>query len=539
MTPSDLNPETILALRNEAVEADSTGVAILSASDHLYQFLDVNGAFLRITGYAAAEILGRPYGILGGPRTSTESLDAIKLALDQRQGYSGTIVTYGADNAPQWVHVSVTFTCEAHGGLEYVLFTIRDATAFVRARTAQDLIREISACIRRTPRPSDATPEVARLMVPAFTDWCAIHMLNEEGVLSLAALAHATLPAPGNVTGVDVEGQGIGAVTASGITLRHQPSDPTNPALAQQMSAMLGMPVHAVLTVPIATDATHIFGAITWATTDDKREFADADVEIAEDIGARVGYHHDTFRQREDLALTVRSRESFLSVAGHELRTPVVSIKGYAQLLLRDIRRKTLSPQRLENGLHTIESAAEKLSALTEDLFTVYNRGSATVPLSLSTVKLDTYLREFFSTSQAHLLHGHVLELSGIHDTGWVSIDVVRFAQVLYNLMNNAERFSPPTAPIRISTSRRAHGAIISVADNGKGLAHGEEKSIFDPFVTSRRNSAHTEAGLGISLYISHQIVQRHKGRIWAESDGPDLGATFKVFLPVVPDPAS
>src|SRR5687768_3087437 len=117
MTPSDLNPETILALRNEAVEADSTGVAILSASDHLYQFLDVNDAFQGITGYAAEEVLGRPYGILAGPRTSAESLDAIKLALDQRQSYSGTIVSYRADACPLWVHVSVTFRCEAHGGL--------------------------------------------------------------------------------------------------------------------------------------------------------------------------------------------------------------------------------------------------------------------------------------------------------------------------------------------------------------------------------------------------------------------------------------
>jgi signal transduction histidine kinase len=217
----------------------------------------------------------------------------------------------------------------------------------------------------------------------------------------------------------------------------------------------------------------------------------------------------------------------------------VVSIKGYAQLLLRDIRRQTLSPQRLQNGLHTIESAAERLSALTEDLFTVYNRGSSTVPLTLSTVKLESYLREFFSTAQAHLLHGHVLDVSAIRDTGWVSIDVVRFAQVLYNLMNNAERFSPPTTPIRIATLRQTNGAIISVADNGKGLMPGEETSIFDPFVTSRRNSDHTEAGLGISLYISQQIVQRHEGRIWAESAGPDQGTTFKILLPLVPDPAS
>jgi signal transduction histidine kinase len=242
---------------------------------------------------------------------------------------------------------------------------------------------------------------------------------------------------------------------------------------------------------------------------------------------------------RRNLSQALHSREAFLSAAGHELRTPVVSIKGYAQLLLRDIERQHLSPQRLENALRTIESSASRLSTLTEDLFSVYNRGSATVPLNLSTVKLETYLREFFTTARAHLLHGHTLDLAGIAPAGWVSLDVTRFAQVLYNLMDNAQRFSPPTSEIRVATAQQPNGVLIAVSDAGSGLEPGEETAIFDPFYASRQPRDHAESGLGISLYISQQIVQRHDGQIWAESDGPNRGTTFKILLPRTADPAS
>ena len=534
----DLSAQSVLALRNDAVEADATGIAILSA-DAGHQILDVNHAFEQITGYPACDLVGASFERLTGPRTSREQLGEIQHALDEQKTFTGTIVGYRADGVPRWVDVTTATSAGDDGQVAYVLLTIRDATSLVRARAALDLVRGLGAAIRRAPAPADGSPAVVNLMVPIFTDWCAIHLLTADGGLKLAALAHASQPAPVTAPDVDVGEGGIGTVAISSIPLLHQPSEPQNPILVEQMARILGRPVHAVLTVPIASDATHTFGAMTWAITDDKREFAFEDIEIAEDVGARLGYSHDTFRVRRNLSQALHSREAFLSAAGHELRTPVVSIKGYAQLLLRDLERQHLSQQRLVNALRTIESSASRLSTLTEDLFSVYNRGSATVPLSLSTVKLESYLREFFRTAQAHLLHGHTLDLSGIVPSGWVSIDVTRFAQVLYNLMDNAQRFSPPTSAIRIATAQQPNGVVIALADSGKGLEPGEESAIFDPFYASRHASDHLESGLGISLYISQQIVQRHDGQIWAESEGPNQGATFKILLPTSAEPVS
>lgn len=538
MTRSYLDRDIVLALRDEAIEANATGIAIVSADPHRHVIEDVNVAFARITGYPASALLGQTLAKLAGPRTRTEDAEAIRQALNVGQTYADTIVAYRADGTPIWVDLSLSPSF-ASGEVRHVLLTIRDATDLMRAQAALRLNRDLGTAVRSSARPADIIPDVARRMVPIFADWCVIHLLQDDGSLSAATVASASGEIPTGAAAVDVQGEGIGAVAFSSITLTHQPADPHNPALARQVERLLGRPVHAIASVPIASDATHTFGAITWAITADHRQFAREDIEIAEDVGARLGYYFDMYRARENLSSALHSRESFLSQAGHELRTPVVSIRGYAQLLLRDIRRQSLSPQRLENGLRTIESSAARLSQLTEDLFTVYNRGSATVPLSLTTVEAETYLRDFFTSARAHLLHGHDIDLSGIRPNGWISIDVVRFSQVLYNLINNAERFSPPSSPIRVASVRQGNAVLIEIADEGQGLLPGEDNAIFDPFYTSRRRQPDAQAGLGISLYISRQIVQRHQGRIWAESAGPDRGTTFKVLLPEAPAPGS
>jgi PAS domain S-box-containing protein len=335
MTRSFLDRDTVLALRDEAIEANATGIAIVSADAGRHVIEDVNAAFERITGYDAEQLLGETLATLSGPRTATEDAEAI------RQDR--------ADGTPIWVDLSLSPSF-ADGQLSQVMLTLRDATDLMRAQAALRLNRDLGIVVRTSERPADIMPDVARLMVPVFADWCVIHLLHDDGSLSATSVTHATEPAPAGATAVDVRAEGIGAVAMSSITLAHQPADPHNPVLARQLERILDRPVHAIAAVPIASDATHTFGAITWAITEDKRQFAPEDIEVAEDVGARLGYYFDMYRARENLSSALHSRETFLSQAGHELRTPVVSIRGYAQLLLRDIRRQSLSAQRLESG---------------------------------------------------------------------------------------------------------------------------------------------------------------------------------------------
>lgn len=537
MAKRTLDAQTILNLRTEAIENASVGIAILSPREDDYRLLDVNDSFARIMGYAADELVGQPLTVLSGPRTDYSVMkDAVESAYCLSP-HSGSLIAYRQDLQPQPLDFTSSSHCDEQGNIQHVLITIRDATGSMRDRDARTLSNTMSSAFREASTPADIPGTFAEVMVPHFADWCTIHLQNDDGTFQLAAIANRLGEEPAGAIDTDIKSEGIGAVAASGIPLIHQPSEPCNPTLAAQMSAILGKPVYSILTVPIAADPTHSLGALSWVVTDDHREYLPADREVAEEAAAKLGHFLHGLRVQDSLSNALLARERFLSVAGHELRTPVVSIKGYTQLLLRDLRRREISRERIESGLRTIEASTSRLTALTEDIFTVYNAGYSSVPLTLKSVPLQTYLVEFFANTQKHLLHGHTIDLDGITAHAWVRIDVVRFAQVLYNLVNNAERFSRPDIPIQVETSLSDGGVVISVRDGGKGLAAGEEEEIFNLFASTRPHTMYAQQGLGISLHITRKIVERHQGRIWAESPGSDEGTTFHIYLPTVSEP--
>lgn len=538
MRETRLNEQAILALRAQAIESASMGVAILSPTEGNLLFLDVNDAFARLMGYTSEQLAGQSLNILQGPRTDTYLIGRAIEAVYCGSSLRGSLIAYRQDMKPLPVEYSISARCDEQGEIEYVLITARNATDSKRDHDAQLLTNRMSAHFREGATPGDVCEPLAAMMVPDFADWCTVHLQDEDGTFRLMAVANRLDEQPKGDLETDVRHEGIGVVTSSTIPLVHQPSEPNNPALAGQMSAILGKPVHAILTVPIAVNPSRSFGAISWVVTDDHREYVAADREVAEEAAAKLGHHLEAFRIQDSLSNALLARERFLSVAGHELRTPVVSIKGYTQLLLRDLQRRELSRERIESGLKTIEASTSRLTALTEDIFTMYNAGYASVPLHLKSVLLLNYLHDFLSNAQKHFLHGHTLDYAGMTDDAWVQLDVVRFSQVLYNLINNAERFSAPDTPIRIATSLVEDGVIISVTDEGKGLSSGEDEDIFNPFVSSRPlTSYEQQQGLGISLHITRKIVERHHGRIWAESPGPNKGTTFRIHLPTLPEP--
>lgn len=538
MTNRMLDTQTILALRTEAIENSSVGIAILSPPEDDYQLLDVNDAFARIMGYMSDELVGQSLRILAGPRTNSSTIEQAIEAVYCHSTHRGSLIAYRRDQKPQPVDFASSSHCDEHGNIRYIMITIRDATDSMRDRDAQTLTNSMNASFRDAATSVDVPGALATLMVHDFADWCTIHLQDDDGTFRLAAIANRLDEQPDGNVDTDIRSEGIGVVATSGIPLIHQPSEPCNPMLATQMSAILGKSVCSIFTVPISADPTHTFGAVSWIVTDDRREYLQADREVAKEAAAKLGHFLDGFRIQDSLSNALLARERFLSVAGHELRTPVVSIKGYTQLLLRDLRRRDFSRERLESGLRTIEASTSRLTALTEDIFTMYNAGYSSVPLTLKSIQLLSYLNDFFVNTQKHLLHGHTFDLEQMTADAWVRMDVIRFAQVLYNLVNNAERFSTPDAAICVSTELADDGIIISIHDEGKGLGAGEEEEIFDPFVSSRPHTGYTQQGLGISLHITRKIVERHQGRIWAQSPGPDNGTTFYIYLPTVPDPA-
>jgi signal transduction histidine kinase len=227
----------------------------------------------------------------------------------------------------------------------------------------------------------------------------------------------------------------------------------------------------------------------------------------------------------------VRARDEFLSIAAHELRTPVTGIKGYAELLQRAQARGALDQERLERALSGLGVAADRLAALTGDLLDVSRLRLGRLPFAPGPLDLAALVREgaerLGQRGGAHPL------LLDVPDGDWmVEADAGRVEQVLANLLDNAVKYSPDGGPITLRMRREGDGVRLEVRDQGIGLSPGAEEAIFEPFGRGANAARAHIPGMGLGLHICRGIVERHGGRIWASSAGEGQGTTFAVWLP-------
>jgi signal transduction histidine kinase len=232
-------------------------------------------------------------------------------------------------------------------------------------------------------------------------------------------------------------------------------------------------------------------------------------------------------------------RDEFLSIAAHELRTPISSVKGYSQLLLRGLERGTLIPERLRLGLKTIETSASRLTTLTSDLLEVSRIGLNRIPLRVETVSAHEYISAFLDEHSTLKADPHEFILTSADPDIFIEIDISRLDQVLSNLASNAVKYSAPDKPVEISLSAESGGVAICVRDRGMGLEDEDVERIFQPFQRSKSAIASSIPGMGLGLFISRNIVERHGGTLTALSEGPGTGTTFRVWLPAADQAAA
>jgi signal transduction histidine kinase len=217
-------------------------------------------------------------------------------------------------------------------------------------------------------------------------------------------------------------------------------------------------------------------------------------------------------------------------VAAHELKTPMTSLWGTAQVVLRRIERDgTIDGQRLERAFRTMNDQSLKMSRLVEQLLDVSRVGAGRLELDPQAADLRALLEEAVASAQARTGR-HTVTLAAPPGPMMAVFDPLRLEQVLTNLLDNAIKYSPNGGPIEVILERDEAAARIAVRDRGLGIPEEHRERVFDRF-----HQAHVGghfSGMGLGLYISRQIVELHGGRIWAEFP-QDGGTRFAVALPL------
>jgi len=216
----------------------------------------------------------------------------------------------------------------------------------------------------------------------------------------------------------------------------------------------------------------------------------------------------------EHLRNELRERDDAVASAVHELRTPLTSVHAYGQLMSRN--------------LQAVQTQVQQLERLIGDLLAL----PGAKPLAFNEVDL---LKEARDAAQRIRIVSDVEVHVTVRDDGphLVRCDGGRIAQVLDNLLRNAAKFSPLERPIDVEVRREGSEVLVSVTDRGQGIPADELSLIFERYFRGS-GQRRMVPGEGIGLAVSREIIQAHRGRIWATSAGPGRGSTFTIALPVV-----
>ncbi len=228
------------------------------------------------------------------------------------------------------------------------------------------------------------------------------------------------------------------------------------------------------------------------------------------------------------------AKDKFLSIVSHELKTPLTSLKGKAQLLRRQVERAA-SAEVICQGLLDMERSIRRMEVLVNDLLDTSLIETNMFVLHRRRCDLVELCRHLIDEYTAGV--GPTLTFESLGEPVEAEVDVDRISQVIINLLSNARKYSPKGAPITITLQQIGYEAIISVRDIGIGIPGAMLPHIFEPFyrVPGIEVQTGSAVGLGLGLYISRKIVERHGGHIDVQSS-PGEGSTFSLVLPMFVD---
>jgi two-component system, chemotaxis family, CheB/CheR fusion protein len=406
------------------------------------------------------------------------------------------------------------------------------------ATRAADMLSQAGSLLAGSLDYETTLASLARLSTAAFSDWCAVELVNENDSIRHLTVSH-TNPvlrdlvmqfqqeafsepehAPGAPQALRLRKSVLLTDLAKAGLTGIQPE-----AKIAQLIGALG--VRSLISVPLIV-RDKVLGTMTFSSS--RRQYDLADLKLAEDLSQRAAIAIDTAMLFREAEAAGRYKDAFLGSVAHELRTPLTAIVGWVQLAQH-------SPDLTTEALVRVDESASLMRMFIEDLLDVTRIREQKLSVRMDEIDLVDVIRSSLQLTAALAKENGLsirlnLELDPAHIRG----DRVRLAQVVWNLLSNALKFTPPDGEIEIRVERVGDMAQLSVIDTGIGI--GPE---FLPHAFSlyrQENVARHTKGLGIGLAIVAQIVTLHGGTVRVESRGTGQGSTFRVTLPLAPPSA-
>jgi PAS domain S-box-containing protein len=528
------------------VTLSSIGDAVI-ATDAQGHVTFINTVAQNLTGWSQSEAVGKPLAdvfqiVNEATRAAVENPVTKVMRLGAIIGLANHTVLIARNGQEIPIDDSGAPIRDEVGNIIGVILVFRDITERKRAEDVDRFLDNASATLASSLNYETTLQNVARLVVSLLADYCLIDVVENDGAFRRIAVA-ASDPRQEELLRElqrrypldrNREPEVVRVLRTGTPLLVAETSDDMRMAHAQDdehLRLMREIGTRSAIVVPL-TVHDQVLGAISFGATQPERRYGPEDLLLAQELAHRAALALDNARLYHTAQQAIQARDEFLSVAAHELRTPVTSLRGFSQLLMRQIDRgAALDPARLRRALQTIDEQSTKLTRLVAQLLDVSRIQAGRLSLDLQEIDLAALVENAVAAAQANTTR-HVITLHGMSPLRLLA-DPIRLGQVLTNLLDNAIKYSPTGGPVEVEASQPTGDMVrLSVTDRGIGIAPEHRPHIFDRFY--RAHAGSNFGGMGLGLYISRQIVELHQGRIEVESPA-EGGTRFVVSLPIRP----
>jgi PAS domain S-box-containing protein len=409
-----------------------------------------------------------------------------------------------------------------------------------KATQKDRILADATVILSRSLDLEQTLQSLADVLVEHLADWCSIDLVEKNNSPRRAAVAH---PDPKRLKLVQEllenyptdwsSPTGAAQVLRSGVSeiyseipealLKRSAKD------ERHFEIIKSLGLRSAIAVPLVSRERNL-GVMTLVASESGRRYSDKDLKLAEELGRRAGIAVENALLFKEAQQAIQARDEFLSIASHELKTPLTALRLQAQITNHNLSKGDLaffSPERLRGFANQVDSQVSRLNQLVDDM------------LDVSRIQSGKLIPKFERFNLADLALSVCEQLSPIAKAAGCAIqtslkdvagewDRHRIEQVLMNLITNSIKYGAGK-PIEVKVYPRSPSAVVEVRDQGIGINKEHHDRIFERF--ERAVDANGITGLGLGLYISKNIVQAHQGSIRVESEA-GKGATFIVQLP-------
>jgi len=465
---------------------------------------------------------------------------AIDVSVEQRSNYDIEFRNVWPDGSIHWMAGKGKVYSDANQPTRMIGIGM-DITERKRAEQDTRFLADASATLAALVDYESTLQKVAGLAVPTFSDWCAVDMLDENGQLRRLAVTHVDqskvelayelhrrFPPDPDAT------QGLWNIVRTGTSeLVPEISDELLVASAKDaefLRILRELGLKSYMGVPLRVRG-RVLGAITFIAAESGRRYDAGDLVIAEDLAHRAAVAVENTRLYHEVREADRRKDEFLAILGHELRNPLAPISNALHIL----KLPGADSQIVEQAREMMERQVQHMVRLVDDLLDVSRIVRGKVDLRREPIELSAVVTRAVETSQPLIdSEGHELSVSVPNERMTVSGDLVRLAQVLGNLLNNAARYTERGGKIFLEAERINDRAVLRVRDTGIGIAPDVLPRIWDLFVQADRREKGSQGGMGIGLALVRGLVGLHGGTVEAQSEGLGKGSEFVVALPLL-----